>query len=259
MVKFLFVQNIFSGFYLKYLSIMQLSSVLQKYGHQCELVMGTDKEIISKIKEYKPDIITISVADPDREWAINISKVLKMKSGKPIIIGGPIAYSNPEIVKKNFIDAIVIGEGEEAILEIANRVQNKKSLSGITNTITYKKGKIIKNKETKYTQNLDTLPFLDRDIYKNNQYKPSSLTTYVQASRGCPYKCSFCFYSTVKNKYNYPERTRRRSVNNDIEEIKRIKKYDIPRISFQDSIFTSDKKWLMKFLRKYQEEIRYLY
>jgi len=76
-------------------------------------------------------------------------------------------------------------------------------------------------------------------------------------SRGCPYKCSFCNNSFLKDLYaNKGVYLRRRSVDNVIQELKYAKKvYKIKYLVIWDEIFVYDKKWLRKFSKRYKEEI----
>ena len=53
------------------------------------------------------------------------------------------------------------------------------------------------------------------------------------ASRGCPFKCTYCFNDGMSKSYEGQKYVRRRSVDNVIEEIKRVKeKYDMKNCYF---------------------------
>tara|TARA_Y100000031_G_scaffold156422_1_gene210897 strand:- start:552 stop:1901 length:1350 start_codon:yes stop_codon:yes gene_type:complete len=231
--------------------------MLKKHEHECELIIGSSKKIVSKIKKFKPNFIAISGMHVEKEWIKKVTREIKRFSNNPIIVGGSIVLSAPEIIKNRFIDALVFGESEYSVVEIADRIHNKKSFSDIPGIITCKNNLIIRNKEINTIHNLDELPFPDRDIYKEYyNILEKGRSTLFKTSRGCAYKCSFCFYNTLKNQSEYPVMTRKRSVKNIIEEIKSInKKNPIKRIHFFDSIFITNKKWLMKFLKIYKKEI----
>jgi len=63
-------------------------------------------------------------------------------------------------------------------------------------------------------------------------------------------------YNQLKLKHSYPIQTRRKAVENIIQELKSVKAKQNPRmLRFIDSIFTSDRKWLLAFLKRYRCEI----
>jgi len=252
MVKVLFVDNMWieSG------SILILSAILKKYGHECELIIGDKKKVRKKIKSYKPDLVAFSCMNMKKKWLVETTHTIKRTSNIPIIVGGSICLSSPEIIKLQSIDAICIGEGDYAILEVANSIDKKEDFSNTPNLIVKKDGHIKKNKVTDYVDDLNKLPFFDREIYyKYSFFKKSNHFELFFASRGCAFACKFCFYNTLKKHYGKMP-IRRRSPENVIEEIKSVKKIkNLRRVYFEDSIFINNKQWTIKFLKLYRTEI----
>jgi len=126
---------------------------------------------------------------------------------------------------------------------------------GTRNMWIKRKDRIIKNEIRPLLDNLDSLPFPDKDLFY--QYRSFSDRAYVMTARGCPYDCSYCFNHSMKALYQGKgSYVRRRSVDNVIEELKIYKtKYKIKEIFFYDDVFTLDIGWLRRFRSQYRKEI----
>jgi len=254
------------------LGIEYLSSFLKEHGHETNLVFDPslfndkywfdipllyhvfkkkDEKIISEVIRNKPDIVCFSVFTDNYRWACNLASKIKKKINVPIVFGGIHATSVPEIVIKNsFVDFVFMGEAEHALLDLAD----KKDPIKIQNLV-YKKGdKVIKNPLRPLIQDLDELPFPDKRLFKKylnfNQYM-------ISTSRGCPFQCTYCYSNYLSRLYRRKGRfLRRRSVENVINELQLAKKeFDIKKVSFEDDVFTMDKKWLKEFIDRYKNTI----
>lgn len=112
-----------------------------------------------------------------------------------------------------------------------------------------------------WTDNMDELPFDDRDIYLNyDSYFKIIPFTQVLAGRGCPYLCSYCFnhgYRKIYEAGGSRGYCKLRSVDNVMEELLLLKnKYKVRYIFFNDSTLTYNKGWLFEFLEKYRDKIK---
>ena len=107
-----------------------------------------------------------------------------------------------------------------------------------------------------FVQDLDSLPFWDKALWEDDV--PIASCYLTMTSRGCPYRCSFCFNNFFAK---LPGRgggkyVRQRSIGNCIEELVFAKRrYGIRFVDFEDDIFTLDKAWLRDFLAEYRREI----
>ncbi len=118
-------------------------------------------------------------------------------------------------------------------------------------------GSISRSDISPLIDNLDELPFPDRDIFDRAVPGHLPVTTYVMTSRGCPYNCSYCFNHAYRELYQGKgPMCRRRSVRNVIEELLLLKKrYPLQIIVFQDDTFNLDRNWLQEFADVYPREI----
>ena len=159
------------------------------------------------------------------------------------------------MIEREPFDGLCIGEGDEAFVEYLDHIKSGKDIKGLKNWWIRENGKIYKNEVRPLIMNLDQVPFPDRT------FRPPCIISgaWVIASRGCPYKCTFCF-NNVYNKIYENYMVRWRTENNVIEEMIEIKdKYcrdGFPlHFIFADDTFNLSSKWLNNFCERYKSEI----
>jgi len=193
------------------------------------------------------------------KWVLEIADKIKAKTNKIILLGGPHPTFFPEIINRPPVDIICIGEGEGAIVDLADRLEKKQDITKIKNLWVKKNGKVYKNDLRPLVKDLDSFGPPDREIYykkysflKNNPRKP------FFTARGCPYSCTFCFnHSFMKLYRGKGKLVRHREIRSVIQEIKNVKKkYPLKTVYFQDDTFILDTTWVKKFVEVYKKEIR---
>ncbi len=257
------------------ISLAYVAGALKKAGHDvatfnadfnpdCSFRSESVKQIVDKYSEYKsalnnpehpvwaeskkiirnfrPDIVGISIMTCKYKSSINIARLAK-EEGLPVIVGGPHPTLLPEeTIKEKEFDVVVKGEGEITMPELISAMDEGKSLDDIKG-ITYKKdGKTCRNPDREFIKNLDEIPFPAReaDLMKE-KYAPEAFGQ-IFASRGCPYNCLFC-----SNRDIWGRNVRFRSPENIIEEIRMIKReFGTKYFNFQDDMFAINKDWTMK-------------
>ncbi len=165
--------------------------------------------------------------------------------GVLVTVGGSHASALPEwIMADKNIDLVVVGEGEETLLEILERRAAGRPINDIAGTVVRgPDGQIIRNPERPFIADLDSLPemardMLDMSVYMNEVYRnrvamaPPRLN--VITSRGCPCRCVFCsIHSIWRNSY------RARGALAVVDEIEKlVKTYGIREITFLDDNLT---------------------
>ena len=219
MARVVFVQDILY----EYFGVMYMSAYLKLHGHDCNVVIEyTDKNWFEQIEALNPDIIAFSVLTGSYKWALQKAEIIKKKLGKPVIFGGVHVFLNPESTIANpGIDAVCTGEGETAILELCNTLDN-----GILNYDTpgfwfrLPDGTIKKNAPAKLIEDLDSLPFADRTIYYKYPAIAKRNILPMLGSRGCPYTCTYCFIPSAKKLFNgLGKFIRERSAENILKEV----------------------------------------
>jgi radical SAM superfamily enzyme YgiQ (UPF0313 family) len=254
-MKILFIAQ---PFVIEPLGIMYLSSQLKKAKHETDLIT-TKEDYIKKIEEFKPDIIAYSVITGSQHDYFKLNNEIKEKFPNIItFMGGPFVTFSPETIEKEKLDIICIGEGEEAITELADKLEKKQDITKIKNLWVKKNGKIYKNPVRPYIKNLDSIEHPDREIiYKYEEQKNNPLKHFI-ATRGCPYKCTYCFNHQYHDLYKGKgPLVRYRSVDNVIQEVKEvIQKYPTKFVYFQDDTIILNQAWIEEFCKKYEQEIK---
>lgn len=255
MAKVIFLQQVW--FPLE--SVMALSAALKAAGHKTAVAVGGQEKVIKELRAFGPDIIAFPIITPYRKFMIEVCTAVRASGIKSLIlVGGYDASFFPDIIYNAPIDVLCVGEGDDAIVELANAVDKGEDYSNIKNLWVKKNGKLIKNPIRPF-KDVDEKMFEDRDIYRDyDPYFNDIEFEQVMVGRGCPYSCSYCFnhqyrqlYAPVSRKY-----CDLRDVDKVIEECLILKnKYKVKNIFFNDSTLGYNKKWLLEFLKKYGEKV----
>lgn len=259
-MKVLFV--IYELFFSEPLGAMLLSSICRKAGHKTRLAILREHNLTAVLEEYDPDLIAYSAMTPDEPSFKTADKSVLAwmdRRGRrvPRIMGGPHPTFFPEALENMGLDAICIGDGDNAILLMLEALGSGHDMSGIPNVATQNHPEPVKT----ITEDLDAFPYADRDlIYSASPGIQRVGIRSFLTRRGCPYKCTYCFNHMYHNMFKGLGKNliRRRSVSNVLEEIREVvSKYPPVRfIRFADDVFVIQKDdWLEEFAVRYPREI----
>jgi radical SAM superfamily enzyme YgiQ (UPF0313 family) len=239
------------------LGILYISAYLEKHGFENEVFDSTFSSF-EKLKQHllkaQPAIIGIYT---NLITKLNVLKIIRFIKETPalnntkIILGGPEVTNHAENFLNYGADVIVIGEGEETMLELVLRhselvSESLQTISGIA----FKKdnGEIVFTSERTKIKDIDELPFPNRkkvnlqfyfDAWKN-RHGESAVS--VSTMRGCPYTCKWCSRAVYGQSY------RRRSAALVADELQWIQNnYTVDTIWFVDDVFTISHKWMKEF------------
>ena len=204
--------------------IRTISAVLKKAGHDIKLVFMTLSEDYSKFYTKSEleqlsnlcsgsKLIGISSFVSTSKRAIQIIKYLEKRHPNiPLIWGGIHATISPKECIKD-CKIVCVGEGEQAILDLVNAIERRKSINKIKNIWIRNKNtnKIIRNPVRPLIDDLDSIPLPDYDtenhyILENNnlrKFKEEDLggAIFFLTGRGCPYGCDYCSNSLLNELY----------------------------------------------------------
>jgi anaerobic magnesium-protoporphyrin IX monomethyl ester cyclase len=222
------------------LSIGYLSSIAKQEGFTTKIISPNVIPFFSEESFAK----ILSKEDPKycaytlfTTQVFNAYKLIRLskKHGCINLVGGPHVSSlgAKEVLKEcSEIDYLFLKESEETF---------RKFLKGKI------KKKIIEMEN--FIENIDSLPFPDRDGYLSEGWVYDS--NYIKkpihlliSSRGCPYNCNFCFKETFGRKY------RQRSVDNVLEECMQIQRMGGKELYFIDDLFAFNKNWVIEFCKE---------
>lgn len=247
------------------LGIGYLSAIACDLGHEtalCDMSFEKEpmKELRTIITDFKPDIVGVSVLTPQLNATVGTCEIVReLLPDAFLIVGGPHATVLPEdTLKRTGADIVYAGEGEIAF----GRFLSGEDFRDIPGACYMKDGEIHRNPGLLITDNLDTILYPDRSIFEMDNYfdtwysmdrvDPSFKGTSIMATRGCPFKCTFC-QPTLSEIFG--KRIRKRTPSNIIGELKHLKKiFDIDAFMFEDSTFILDKEWVHEICRLMIEE-----
>ena len=191
--------------------------------------LNPKKEFLNFLDREKPDLIAASAFSDMYKDTIEFLRLAKEKFDIPIIIGGIHTTLLPqEVITEDCIDALCIGEGEDALIEYLNALNgNRITRTDIKNLWIKQDGKIHKN-PVRQLKNLDSLPFMDYSIYDDRQFlRPFEGKVLrsgdYQDKRGCPRKCTYCAYAIINTDIYPGGRIKRYSAERFAEEAKYLK------------------------------------
>jgi radical SAM superfamily enzyme YgiQ (UPF0313 family) len=150
------------------------------------------------IGEFGPDLIAVSTTETTFLRGLTLIEATR-HMGIPNIFGGVFPTFAPHIVMKHeAVDMSCVGEGENAIVDLANCIVRGQDLSNVTNVwVRLKDGTIKRNPITRPVD-INKLPAItDIGIFGEQRfYRPMGgkirRLLPVETHRGCPYTCSFC-------------------------------------------------------------------
>lgn len=232
-------------------------------------ISATELELLGQaIDRIRPQVIGMTVNTPLRVQAVKVTRYLKQRTSVPIVWGGYDPTTNPQDCLR-LCDYACIGEGDQAILEIARRLDEGRGFDDVGNLAFFKRGFPRTNPKYPAEQNLDNYPWRDDDAeYKYfieddrvvEQYdrvndRPRGVYQAMSA-RGCPYKCSYCCEATFKELYEGEKFLRRRSPEDIVAELAQAKqRFNLTKIQFEDEIFAMNLKWLNVFAPLYKRDV----
>ncbi|MDW8099427.1 MAG: radical SAM protein [Anaerolineae bacterium] len=238
--------------------IMQLAAVLKAAGHEVGLTVAALEDPVKAARRFAPDVLAYSVFTGSQQEYVRLNRRLKEATGAFSVFGGPHPTFFPELIEAEGVDAICIGEGEGALLDLADAFAQGKPIQGIANLWVKENGRIHRNPPRPLIANLDELPLPDRSlVYEKDCFTRQSGLKHFIASRGCPYRCTFCFNQAMGEIYGPSwHRIRRRSVSHVIEEILQVRaRYPLSFVVFLDDLFIVPRDWLEEFAREYPRRV----
>ncbi len=185
-----------------------------------------------KLKEFSPDFVGVSIRNIDNvdsltcdeNWYLtevqNLVRHVREITSGPIILGGPgFSLLPEEILEYVGADYGVVGEGEEKICYLIDRLEKKLPVDRIIRKNNFLSG-------IQFGR-----PCLE-DEYVNFYVSESGLAN-LQTKRGCPYNCAYCSYPFLEGK-----KIRARPAEAVISDLERmVRDYKITHVFFTDSVF----------------------
>lgn len=200
------------------------------------------EETVEDTMKFDPEMVGMTIhATAAHHTSLKIaSKIKEMKPDTTIVAGGHQATFVPLDLLRGGFDVVVLGEGDRAIVEIAEAIRDRKNFREIPgilfNERTGGKTEIVETRHRELIPDLDTLPFpaydlVDRSLYTFKTFGGDSVAA-IETSRGCPYACDFCSVTPT-----WGNVWRNKSNERILEEMDIVRRLGYKWVFFVDDIF----------------------
>lgn len=233
-----------------------LASVLREAGHEVRLVRAAldavPADVAATVAAAAPDLIGMSLTT--RQWlrGKELAGAIRAACPAPLIAGGlHPTFSPEEVLGSPGFDYVCLGEGEEAMLDLAAALAGGRPTDRIANV--WKRGAGNPGLRPPFDP-LDRLPFLARDVLD----EPPGVI-HMATQRGCPFPCTYCAARIYNQLYESAgaEYGRRRSHGNVLAELEGLRDAGkLAYVIFLDDTFTIHHPWVKEFCKVYGARLR---
>jgi anaerobic magnesium-protoporphyrin IX monomethyl ester cyclase len=243
------------------LGLLYLAAALECAGHEAQLldleVEPLDLESFAdRVLRETPAVLGFTAMTPH----INVVETLARAAKKVLptvfaVAGGPHPSALPERTLTEFasLDAVVFGEGELTLVELADRLASGAAVSGLAGAATRRDGAVAVGPRRPVVEDLDRLAPPARHLLDLENYAHAAVPglsqdfvriTQLLTSRGCPYGCIFC-----ASRHTLGRKLRLRSAGRVVQEVRQcMDHYGFNHFSLSDDQFTMDRKRTAKLL-----------
>ena len=195
------------------------------------------------LARYVPDMVGITVMCTTYATALQMVEHLREYFRGYIVLGGAqMSFERENALKDSErTDFVVVGEGEETLVELMDHLENSEGLKDIEGLIYRENGEVKTNSPRRPIADLNKLPFPDYRLFGLKQASP--IYSYrISTSRGCPFRCVFC------NPHNMQAKWRSRDFGLAIEELKFAKtQFGVGRFDICEPVFNLTSERVIEF------------
>lgn len=236
------------------LGLMYLAAPLIEAGYKVTFVdLNVDrlerKEFLDMLRN--ADFVLISCYSDSLRNVEAIIKITRSTNESAVIVcGGPYCNWAQRYIKGATL--VVVGEAEDHIVEIIDRVRSRNPVDDIPGLIYQKDQIAVRNPGILQTRDISKSRHASLLLSQGKNYgcffghRIRGLSG-VMSSRGCPFSCTFC---THKGLIPY----RKRSVENVVAELKEMESHGVKYVVFYDDNFLMDKQRALQIMRRIMEE-----
>lgn len=218
-------------------SLLTIAADLHKKGKEIKIIdQRVDKEWAINLREaLKENPVCCGISTMTGKqigFGIEAAKIIRKETGGkvPIVWGGVHPTLVPEqTLRSPYADIVCVGEGDETFPELVDALERKKSLQEIKGIAFLKENKFVYTGERPFVNIEEILPtpwdlinvesYINPDLYLRESKRVLDIG---QTSRGCPYRCAFC-YNTIVNKSRWRAMSAERALKMIVDDVKRFK------------------------------------
>ena len=193
------------------------------------------------------------------EWPAVVRLVDMIKARRPalrVVLGGEHITSTGEFcLATSKADVLVVGEGEETVVDLADALETGRSLREVEGIMFRDGDTIVTNRRRNRTRDADTIAWPAWHLFKIDTYHEqrliggtysSALTIPMLATRGCPYQCTYCSAPNM-----WTPLWIARDPAKVVDEIEYyMKRFGARSFHFQDLTAIIQREWIIQFCRE---------
>jgi anaerobic magnesium-protoporphyrin IX monomethyl ester cyclase len=230
-------------------------ALLEAEGHTVRLLdahlfgLGTS-DLRAELQSFRPDLTVVTTAPtylfwrcapPELRVPIELVRAVRDVAGTIVAVGPHGSTTPAAALRKLGVDAVVMGECEEAVAHLAGG-----AWEGVPGLAHRDGGEIRVNGGPQAARFVDAAPlrwpdeWVARHHHHHHRFdvEPAAPGAEVEASRGCPYSCTFCA------KENFRDRYRRRDAGSVLQEVAALQVQSAEYVYFIDEIFLPNRPLL---------------
>ncbi len=227
------------------LGLAFLAGALERAGVEVKIldfvVFPYREEMLESVLiDFHPDFVGIASVTMTFDNALSVLKDVKSLAPDVLtVMGGPHVTFCAEETMDNLpeLDFIVLGEGDETVVELAKEAENGRDWSRIRGLV-YRNGSAIESAGIREPGiEADSLPLPARHLLPLGRYRALRMPISMTTSRGCPFKCIFCVGRKMVGpnvRYRDPEKV--------VDELEYLASLNFHQINIADDLFTANKK-----------------
>lgn len=210
--------------------------------------------LVADLDAFRPEVVGFSTMTETHSNGVALARLVKRRYGVPVVFGGWHVSGEPSAALDPAIDVVVRGEGEEAMVElVAALASGERDALHAIGGLAFRgaDGELVLTPARRRLKKLTELPYPMRDGLPLERYQfhqflctpvSRARTLSVQASRGCPYTCSFCQTPAL-----WGAAWTRRTPADVVDEIEMLAdRHAIDSLFFRDEEFTVRPRWVVE-------------
>ncbi len=240
------------------LGLLTLGAYLRAQGIEVamtDLTFARDaRPVTARLRAFRPHVVGVHTKTLTQPRAVEIAERARAE-GAFSVAGGPDAATRPGEYLAAGFDAVVPGEGEGTLVELARRVRSGGDPAGLAGVTVRRDGRVVRGPPRPFLRDLDALPLPAWDLVDMEEYlgrwqrSTGERRAAVLTSRGCPFDCSWCSKPTFGRTF------RQQSPERVLSELRALaERYRVNYVRFCDDVFGVSRAWIDRLLRLLETE-----
>ncbi len=198
--------------------------------------------LVAAIEEQQPEILGFTLFTETALYGYDLIGAIEDRSRFHIVAGGPHATAEPAEVLEHGVDVVVVGEGEQTLVDLVRALRSGGALSAVPGLAwANEAGAMETSPPRALPKDLDVLPgpLEVLDLIEQDRYVAHGGTILppIITSRGCPGRCTFCSNDVSGNRYRF------HSAGRVVREVRGWQEHGkAASVFFQDTAFTAHRK-----------------